>query len=117
MAERAAGIGLLPIPAPAYYTTDQLTKRPQPTSDPRLDVPEFGPVFASGKVILKIWINELGAVKTVDVEKSDVPEAIAATAAAAFGKLRFLPGEINGRPVGTLMRIEVTYDDGTRPPP
>jgi outer membrane biosynthesis protein TonB len=115
--ERAAGVGLLPIPAPAYYTTDQLTKRPLPMSDPKLDVPEIGPIFASGKVILKIWINELGIVKSVDIEKSDLPEAISATAAAAFGKLRFIPGEINGRPVGSSMRVEVTYGDGTRPPP
>ena len=116
-AERAQGIGVLPIPAPAYYTTDQLTKRPQPTSDPRLDVPEIGPVFASGKVILKIWINELGKVNSVEVEKSDLPEAITKTAVAAFGRLSFLPGEILGRPVGTVMRIEVTYDEGARPPP
>jgi TonB family protein len=115
--ERAQGIGLLPIPAPTYYTTDQLTKRPQPTSEPRLEVPEIGPIFASGKVILKIWINELGKVDSVDVEKSDLAQAIAATAAAAFARLHFVPGELNGRPVGTMMRIEVTYDDGTRPPP
>jgi TonB family protein len=80
-------------------------------------VPEIGPIFASGKVILKIWINERGIVDSVDVEKSDLAAAISATAAAAFGRLRFVPGEINGRPVGTMMRIEVTYDDGTRPPP
>jgi len=115
--ERARGIGLLPIPAPTYYTTDQLTKRPQPTSDPRLDVPEIGPIFASGKVILRVWINELGKVDSVDVEKSDLADAISATAAAAFARLRFVPGELDGRPVGTMMRIEVTYDDGTRPPP
>jgi hypothetical protein len=115
--ERARGIDLLPIPAPAFYTADQLTKRPQPTSEPRLDVPEQAPNFSSGKAILKLWINELGNVIAVDVEKSDLPEAVAATAAAAFAKLRFVPGEIDGRPVRTLMRIEVTYDDGTQAPP
>ena len=116
-AERAAGVGLLPIPAPAYYTTDQLTKRPQPTSDPRLDVPEIGPIFATGKVVLKIWINEIGKVNSVEVEKSDLPDAMTRAAAAAFGQLRFLPGEILGRPVGSVMRIEVSYDEGARPPP
>jgi TonB family protein len=110
--ERALGIDLLPIPAPTYYTTDQLTKGPRPTSAPRLNVPELGAMFASGKVILKVWINDLGNVVSVDVEKSEVPEAVSATAAAAFGKLRFLPGELNGRPVGAMMRIEVTYEDG-----
>ncbi|MSQ63588.1 MAG: TonB family protein, partial [Betaproteobacteria bacterium] len=94
----------------------QLTQRPRPTTEPRLDVPEIGPMFASGKVILRVWINELGNVDSVDVEKSELAAAVAATAAAAFGKQRFVPGEINGRPVGSMMRIEVTYDDGTRPP-
>jgi TonB family protein len=114
---RTEGIGLLPIPAPTYYTTDQLTKRPQPTAEPELDTPEIGPVFASGTIILKLWISELGDVISVDVEKTDLPEIFSRTAVAAFRNLRFVPGELNGKRVGTVMRIEVTYDDGRKPPP
>jgi hypothetical protein len=114
---RTEGIGLLPIPAPTYYTTDQLTKRPRPTAEADLDTPEIRPIFASGTIILKLWINELGDVIAVDVEKTDLPEIFSRTAAAAFRNLRFVPGEINGRPVGSMMRIEVTYDDGRKPPP
>ena len=114
--EPTMGIDVLPIPAPTYYTTDQLTKRPLAIADPNLDVPQIAPIFGSGKVILKLWINELGAVISVDLEESDVPEAVSATAVAAFGKLRFVPGEINGRPVGAMMRIEVTYDDNMAQP-
>jgi Gram-negative bacterial TonB protein C-terminal len=113
--ERTGGIAPLPIPfaETVYYTTDQLTKRPELLSDsPKLDVPEIELVFTAGTVILKLWINELGVVNSVDIEESSVPAAIAETAAAAFGKLLFAPGELNGRPVGVLMRIEVTYDDG-----
>ena len=116
-AERTLGNDLLPIPAPAYYTTDQLTKRPQPTSQPRLLTAELGPSPPSGKVILKVWITELGNVASVEVEKSELPEAMAASAAAAFGKLRFVPGQLNGRPVGSMMRIEVVYYDGAGPLP
>jgi TonB family protein len=116
-AERALGADLLPIPAPAYYTTDQLTRRPEATSQPRLLAPDLGRSILSGKVILKLWITELGNVASVEVEKSELPEAVAATAAAAFGKLRFVPGQLHGRPVGTMMRIEVVYYDGTGPPP
>lgn len=115
--ERALGADLLPIFAPAYYTTDQLTKRPQPTSQPSLLAPELGPAIPSGKMILKLWINELGHVASAEVETSELPEAISASAAAAFGKMRFEPGQINGRPVGTVMRIEVIYYDGEGPPP
>jgi TonB family protein len=111
------GIDVLPIPAPAYYTSDQLTRRPQPVAPPKLELPpQLTSSFASGKVILKLWINELGAVTSVDIEQSDVPEAVSAIAAATFAKMRFVPGELNGRPVSALMRIEVTYDD-LKPPP
>jgi hypothetical protein len=109
----ALGSGLLPIPEPIYYTTDQLTKRPQPISAPKLDGLEMGAIpFLSGTVILRLWINELGAVVSVDLEKRDLPIAVSRSAVAAFGNLRFVPGEINGRRVRTMMRIEVTYDDG-----
>ncbi len=115
--EHALGIGLLPIAAPSYYTTDQLTKRPRPTAEANLDPPEIGPIFASGTIVLVLWISEFGKVIAVDVEKTDLPQALTATAVAAFRNLPFIPGEINGRRVGTLMRIEVIYDDGTRPRP
>lgn len=113
---RTEGIGLLPIPAPTYYTTDKLTKRPRPTAEPELDAPEIGPIFASGTVILKLWISELGDVSSVEVEKTDLPEIFSRTAVAAFRRLRFVPGEINGQRVGTMMRIEITYDDRGKPP-
>ena len=109
--EQSPGIELLPIPAPAFYSADQLTKRPLPTSAPGLHAPASAPFAGAGKVVLKVWISELGNVTSVDVEQSDVPEAVSATAAAAFGKLRFIPGEIDGRRVGSILRIEVTYDD------
>ena len=114
---RSKGIGLLPIPAPTYYTTDQLTQRPQPTAEAQLDTPEIWPIPASGTIILKLWISEFGEVVSADVEKTDLPEIFSRTAVAAFRSLPFVPGEINGRRVGTIMRIEVIYDDSRRLPP
>jgi TonB family protein len=112
----AEGAGLLPIPAPAYYPTDQLTKRPQPLAAADLDAEEIRAIVASGKMILKLWINEFGVVTDVVVETSELPQAFSRTAIAAFKGLRFLPGERNGQPVRTVMRIEVSYDDGRLPP-
>jgi hypothetical protein len=109
--ERAPGIDLLPIPAPAFYTTDQLTRRPQLTSAPMLQVPDQDPYFGAGKVVLKLRISELGIVMEVNVEEHSVPQAVAARAAEVFAGQRFVPGEINGRRVGSVMRIEVTYDE------
>jgi len=115
-AQRAEGANLLPLPAPVYYTTDQLTKRPQPLAVADLDAPQIQAIVASGKIVLKLWINEFGAVTDVDVEKTELPEVFSRTAIAAFKGLHFAPGERNGQPVPTLMRIEVNYDDGRLKP-
>lgn len=115
MQHRAEGADLLPLPAPAYYTTDQLTKRPQPVAAAELDAPEIRPIVASGKMVLELWINEFGVVVDVVIETTELPEAFSRTAVAAFKGLRFVPGERNGQPVRAVMRIEVTYDDGRTP--
>jgi hypothetical protein len=110
----ALGIGLLPQPAATYYTTDQLTEPARPVSPPELVAPESGPSYASGMVTLDLWISELGNVVAVNVEKTDLPESYTNMAAGAFRKLRFTPGEIDGRPVPARIRIEVIYDGGKR---
>ena len=114
--ERAAGADLLPLAAPAYYSTDELTKRPQPLTVADLDAPQIRPIVASGKIVLKLWINEFGAVADIRVEKTELPDIFSRTAVAAFKGMRFAPGERNGQPVGTVMRIEVNYDDGRGKP-
>ena len=110
--QRTEGADLLPLPAPVYYTTDQLSKRPQPLAIAELDAPQIRPIIASGKMVLKLWINAFGAVADVEVERTDLPEVFSRTAVEAFKALRFQPGERNGQAVATIMRIEVTYDDG-----
>jgi TonB family protein len=114
---RARGSDLLPIAAPTYYRTEELTKAPRPTSEPKLDVPKSVARSVSGKVVLNLWINELGNVVSAEVESSDLPETVSGAVAAALGKVRFVPGEINGARVRTLMTIEVAYVHGRRPRP
>ena len=101
----------LPVPAPAYYTSEQLTRAPRPLSQPDLTPPQIAR-FISGYVVVKLWISELGEVASTEVEKSDLPPKISRSAAQAFAKLRFAPGEIDGRPVPSVMRIEVAYGQG-----
>jgi len=111
------GADLLPIPAPLYYKTDQLTKRPQSIGISELDPPELLPIVAAGKIVMKLWISDLGEVNEVEIEKSEMPEAFSRQAVAAFKHLRFLPGEKNGVRVGAIMRIEVEYNDVRVLPP
>jgi len=111
----AHGASVLPLPAQAYYRTDQLTMPPRPTSQPEIDVPRIAR-SVSGTVVLRLWISELGEVSAVEVEASDLPPKISRTAAAAFARLRFLPGEIDGRRVPSMMKIELTYGRGSKRP-
>jgi len=98
------------VPGADYFTTDQLTKRPVPTSQPYVVVPKQTARYVKGTVVLKLWINELGGVETVGVESTDLPPPVVDIAAETFRKLHFVPGEIEGRRVGVLLRVEVSFD-------
>lgn len=110
----ARGANLVPVPAPAFYTPDQLSKAPEPTSQPVLDVPKKVARSVIGAVTLKLWIDEFGNVVSVEVAKSNVPAAVSDLAAEAFRKIRFEPGEIDGRSVPSQVAVDVIYDPRLR---
>ncbi len=111
---RSNGADLLPLAAPAYYPTDQLTKRPQPEVTIDFDAPSLEGNTESGKIILKIWIDTAGRVADVQVEKSELPDAITDPIVGIFKRSQFVPGERGGQRVGSVMKIEVNID--SRPP-
>lgn len=113
----AAPIPSVQLPLTAYYAIEQVTKRPQPITVAQLDPPEVSPLLASGKIIMKLWINEWGGVNDVDVEKSDLPAKFSEAAIAAMKKMKFTPGEFYGRRVAVVTKIEIRYDDFRAPPP
>lgn len=105
-------VDLLPLPGVIYYPTSFLTVGPQPLDEVDLDPPRTRPIVASGKVILRLWINPLGQTAKVVVESTQLPDVFVEVAIAAFEGLRFKPGELHSQKVGAVMRIEITYDDG-----
>ena len=107
------GLEKLPVPPVEYFPTDRLTKRPVPLSAPAFDTPRKAARFANGTIVLVLRINDAGGVDAADVEKSSLPYMYSYAAAEAFRKLRFEPGEIDGRRVAVLMRIEVAYRNST----
>jgi TonB family protein len=111
------GADLLPTPSPTYYTTDQLSKRPQPMAAVNLDPPEVRDLVATGTMVMLVWINEQGLVDQVELERSDLPGQFGAAAVAAMKDARFIPGELNGLPVRAKLRIEIDYEDGREPAP
>lgn len=113
----AEGQNPLSFPDMDYYATNTLTTKPQPLGEAVLDPAEIAAIIATGKVVLVLRINELGKVIDVSVEHSDLPDVFSETAAKAFRKLPFTPGELDGRKVGAVMRVEVRYDDERLPAP
>ena len=108
---------ILPLPGIDYYATKALTVKPKALGEAVLDPAEIAAIVASGKVVLVLRIDERGEVVDVSVEHSDLPDVITETAVQAFLKLPFAPGELDGRKVGAVMRIEVRYDDDRLPAP
>lgn len=108
---------LFPVLDEPYYPSAQLTKRPQPTAGIDLEGPGLRPVVASGTIVLRLWIDARGTVVDAEPEATEMPPAFAAAAILAFKQARFIPGELHGRPVGTVMRVEIRYEDGRSPAP
>lgn len=100
---------------PVIYTADMLTKKPQAINVARIDTAETRLAGASGRLVLKLQINERGVVSDAIVEQSDLPELYSETAIRAFRNTRFSPAEIHGRRVKCAFRIEVLYDYSRQP--
>lgn len=63
----------------------------------------------TGRVVLRLYVDETGQVDEVAVESDDPTGAFAASAREAFGAAYFLPGMKGGVPVKALVRIEVLF--------
>lgn len=92
-----------------FYPAAALTIRPVALSEPSLDDGDA----VSGELVL--WIDERGAVVEVSAERSDPSSDRLRAVADAFRRVRFAPGELNGKKVGAVMRIAVSYDDERLP--
>ena len=98
-------------PVQAFYPSAALTIRPVALSEPLLDERDA----AFGEQVLTLWIDDQGVVVEVAVERSDLPADRRRAVADAFRSVRFAPGELNGKKVGAVVRIAVSYDDERLP--
>jgi hypothetical protein len=111
-AERRPDEFVLPFPGVAYFPASALDVRPQLLTEFKLDLSGIAHVANSGKVILTLWVSPSGEPFRVSAEATDLPQDFVSIALAAFEQMRFKPGERGGEPVGTLMKVEVDYNDG-----
>ena len=92
-----------------YYSSELLTLRPVPLSEVHLEGEFILNNWPAGPAILALWIEADGRVSRVEVETSEYPEQLAEALRTAFGKLKFRPGEVDGRGVPVFLRIEASY--------
>lgn len=114
MAQAQKDSSILPalLPAtPYYYSAKDLTQKPLVTHDVPTDMRLIVPDVPAQAATLQILINEYGEIDQVKVENSLLPDAAQKTVVDAFAKIRFHPGEINGIPVKSQLRIEIMLED------
>jgi Gram-negative bacterial TonB protein C-terminal len=98
-----------------FYAAGQLSKRPKVIAEVDLETADTRSLLATGRMVFNLAIDQNGKVLAVDVEQSDLPEVFTQAASNAFMQFKFQPGEIDGTPVGSILRIEITYDDAQLP--
>lgn len=95
-------------PIDEFLSSGQLTQRPTPLSQIDLNIDEISEIPFSGTIDLTIRIDIDGSVVdvTASTDAKDADEFIEQVS-ARFKKARFTPGEINGRPVRSQLRVTV----------
>lgn len=101
-------------PLHGYYPAGSLSRMPVGISMFDIQPPAGGDTGIGGKMTLRIWISAKGGIDSVRVLASGLPAAYAEAAIAAFEKMRFEPGEINGVQVQSWVDIVIEYADFRR---
>ena len=94
--------------APRYFAAHELDRRPQILSHVEPQFPALA-LVPTGRVVLRLYIDETGGVDAVAAESADRTGAFEAAAREAFAAARFLPGIRDGVPVKALIRVEVLF--------
>ena len=104
-----------PLPSTHYYRSAELDVRPGVKTQVKPEYPEAAARRGlSGKVVLRLYINENGAVDRVETLRARPAGVFERSAEQAFRAARFTPGMKDKHPVKTEMTIEVSFDT---PPP
>jgi len=90
----------------AYLPADTLTRRPEPLRDWD-ELAWQLPPQANGTLVLELYISSAGVVDRVETLHSSSDELTDWATKRLFQGAAFSPGEFAGKPVATVMRIEL----------
>jgi TonB family protein len=107
----AAGAPSAAIVLPGgYYSVRELDVIPVITRDVNVYPKELNNQQGMvGKVVIGIWIDEVGHVVKYELVKSELPENYGEVVARAFSQAEFQPGLKNGIAVKSRVRVVVVY--------
>lgn len=94
-----------------YLPRSRLTRGPVPQQSIDLFYPETAPA-GRFRAVLTLFIDEQGVVQRVRFDEADdsgLPPVLEDAARQTFLHSSFAPGEIDGRPIRSRLRIEVEY--------
>src|SRR5262249_54078188 len=92
------GVGT-PSDSHNYRSAGNLSRMPEAITEflPQLTSAEDS--GTGGQIAVRLWISETGGVDDAGLLESALPSAYADAALAAFRQMRFVPGEVDGKPV------------------
>ncbi len=99
--------GKAPSEAKRYYRTRELDVVPGIMTRTNPEYPDMARV--SGKVLIRLFIDERGTVEHVAVLRAEPPGVFDASARRAFLAARFTPGMKAGVPVKAQLTLQVDY--------
>lgn len=92
-----------------YVPRRFLSVAPKPQGAVVLQYPEGDAEADAVTFVLSLYIDEQGRVRHVRVDEGSPPERFVTAAVATFMQAHFEPGELQGQPVRSLVRVEVSY--------
>lgn len=93
-----------------YVLRKALTQAPAPLDEVQLPWPAGAGVVGRFKAVFSLFIDESGWPQRMVPDGPTLPPALEAQARRVFMGTRFAPGQVDGRVVKSLVRIEVEFD-------
>jgi hypothetical protein len=120
VADQAGGAppGLDSAAQDGYLPPEKLTLRPQALSDVVIPPTEDGAQIGGSQAgVFTLFIDTTGAVRRMVIDGPTLTPGLEVLVRQAFMAARFSPGEVAGRPVKSLLRIEVDFGAPPVQPP
>lgn len=99
-----------------YLPREVLTQAPSASTPVLLDFPTTLPDEQRLSIVLRLYVDELGVVRRIARVGAASQEEAQSIAEQAFMQARFNPGEVEGRPVKSIIHVEVTFDSTSLDP-